>query len=388
MVTLTFALFCFTAQAKKPGAPPGGGGGGTSSYKIVELAHRPGHAYGINNLGDCVGEITDIDGLTKPYFWLVNDAGGVGSFPLSLQAPAEDPVLTTGSAQDINDDGLIVGYCGELAEWTLATYWPDALADPVILPVPLDSLRSVAYAVNSNGVVVGHYLDSLGLLHPVAWGLRSDATIAGPVEMQSGPGSRGIAEDVNDWQTVVGWQDVAGHVEAWVWQLVWDEITLSLESGSSLTPQFPAGVYVDSFAHSVNNDGDICGMRNPGGRAEAYFLNRQDGVLVEQPLAFLVDNKRTGSANNYARSLNNASPPQIVGEASIFAKKQPGFTQGFIAVLWQGSTIVDLQKGANSPSLTASPLMWAINDRGWIAGQAWTGETAIPAVPSVILPNP
>ena len=29
---------------------------------------------------------------------------------------------------------------------------------------------------------------------------------------------------------------------------------------------------------------------------------------VERPLALLVDNKRTGSANHYARALNNASP--------------------------------------------------------------------------------
>lgn len=383
IASLALPLSGAFAQGKGKG---GGGGGKTSAYKIVELTHRPGNAYGINSFGDCVGDITDVDGIIKPYLWIVDSSGGVTSAELSLQTPPGQPVLPAGSAQDVNDDGFIVGYGLEPGVLTIAAFWPHALSDPVILPVPVDALRSVAYAINNNNVIVGFYVDSAGLHHPVAWAIRNNGMIAGPVEMLTGSGFRGIAQAINDAQTAVGWQAEAGNPEAWGWQLVWDGTSLSLDSGSSPGRLFPINAYVESSAHGINNDGDICGMRNPGGRAEAYFLNNYGSVLVEEPLSLLVDNKRTGSANNFARALNNNSPPQIVGEASTYSKRT-GATQGFIAVLWQGSTIVDLKQGASSPSLTASPYLWAINDSGWIAGQAWTGETEIPSVPSVLIPK-
>ncbi|MHC4405499.1 MAG: hypothetical protein ACYTG0_38115 [Planctomycetota bacterium] len=378
------SLMCSTlAMAKKPPKPPGGGGSGdTPRYKIIELARRPGIAYAVNASGTCVGEITDVDGLSKPYAWYVSPAGDIVAVPLP-RANGEGAELE-GSARDINNDGIIVGGLDGGA-----VYWADSLSEPVFLPVPEDALSSSARAVNNNGVIVGYYSDTLHVIHPVAWGLRADGSVAGPVDMQAVPDCIGVPLDINDWQTVVGSQRVAPddlHGEAWLWQLEWDGTTLSLTGNCPLTPFFAPGSYGYSEADKINNDRDICGRRNPGGWREAWFLDNVEGQLVEQPLPLLVDDRNYTSMNHEARALNNADPPRIVGEASSFPRDYGGgWYRSDIPVLWQGSKAVDLEKVSKSPTLSASPYMYHINDAGWIAGRAWTGETEIGSVPAVYI---
>ena len=289
-VALLTLLLMSMGQFTDAGKPKKGGGG--SSYDLIVLETVTGYAQAINEANEIVGDFTDSDGSRKPVCWTVS-AEGVFAWPLSLGAAAFG-----GKATDITDEQAICGYLftGTHDDSALsACVWPNALAEPASLPLGSFGERSVASAINENGVVVGLLWGADRYLpFAAAWGIRDDGTITDPLIL--GPGG---AEDVNAGNLAVGRSSDL----AFRWQLGWDGTTLTVVTADEV---FDPVTFPSSTVDAVNDFGDLCGDRHvPNvGSTFAYLV---DDSLNEYALEPLIDNRRTYTQNYDADSVNNAN---------------------------------------------------------------------------------
>ena len=157
------------------------GGGGSAFYLptvglLQPLTTPPNatNAFGINDLGNIVGQYTD--GNNTPGFYLSNASSA--SFT-TINAPA-GTVTDTVNAQGINNKGLIVGFYqgndgqahgfeANIADASGGSLAGTAIADPTIPNVPGEPGATFVFSqvlgVNDNGIAVGYYGDSTTSQH-------------------------------------------------------------------------------------------------------------------------------------------------------------------------------------------------------------------------------
>lgn len=173
-------------------------------------------AYGINSEGVSVGESAN------------------GATTVAVTWPAQSTVASAlsinglfagaSSAYDINSLGEIVGEAvNDASGNTVAVYWLDNLADPLILTNlgTLANAFSSAYAIGTNGVIVGESLDDQGAVQAVAWLPDGAGGFNAPVVLPSLTNHiAGLALDINESGQVVGESEALdGTVHAVVWMI-------------------------------------------------------------------------------------------------------------------------------------------------------------------------
>lgn len=368
------------------------------TYRIIGLSADPGEVYAMNAAGVCVGQTQDATGRDNPHAWTIDADNQVVEADLATNDLG-------GWANDINQDGIIVGTLAEQAfqGTERGVVWLDRTAEPMLLTLPAGDGRifdaSTALAVSDRPneylqtVIVGRIVELVGneyVFTAAAWAVRNDGTIDPPLPLDIAYGA--IAQDVNSSLTVVG-NDDYGAIR---WQLAWlpgvsGGGELTLVAGQRL---FAAGLYNGSYAVAINADGDICGSRSTpnGGTADRAFLldrvvtkdsqgNVTGETLVDRPLMDLVENRRESTQSFWAYGLDNSSTPRVSGSAGVYWKSSGIYTRFDFPVLWQGTTVVDVKKATPSLTLSPSGYLPAINDRGWLGGRGSMG------IPCVLIPN-
>jgi hypothetical protein len=385
MAAMILSNATILAQGKK--------GNGTS-YSITPLSAASGLVQCINSSGQMVGHQSP-SGLPKATHWSLNNQGSVVTTVLDSTLMIDGfPVAFDSVADGNNDQGIIVGALGDYATQTgwRPVVWMSAQSAPRELPVS-PSLLAVrvegeAFGVSNlpsglvglKAVIVGRYIEYFGesegtltLTHAVAWGVTSTDQITVALELGVAASTAGmdefesVAVDVNANLAVVG----NIYPRAMRWQLGWNGAQLSLESALTLFPSL-------SFSQSsaINEFGDICGIHAP--YSEAFLLENDAGTLVDRPLKQLVNNSREYSRSDRAAGLNSLPVPQVIGGASVYSTRSHILNQ-WVEVMWQGSSVIDLEKTTPSLEIEASYLT-TINDAGWIAGQGWDGVRHRPVI--------
>jgi uncharacterized membrane protein len=127
----------------------------------------PGRGAGardINNAGTVVGNGgVSTDTWLHPVAWingLPTDLGSMGGY--------------SASANEINDEGVIVGSMTDGAGIQLPYVWANSVATP--LPLMQGEAQGGAGAINSAGMIVGASKSTEGVWQPVIWTRGSDAT--------------------------------------------------------------------------------------------------------------------------------------------------------------------------------------------------------------------
>jgi hypothetical protein len=139
-------------------------------------------AFGINDVGNIVGQYTTADGTTTPGFFLGGHEGG--DF-VRIDSPSGPDVV---NAQGINENGEIVGFylgtdgqvhgfMADVHHSKHAQLTGTAIADPKIPPVKGEPgatfVFSQVLAVNDNGIAVGYYGDSTTSQHGFLYNLNT-----------------------------------------------------------------------------------------------------------------------------------------------------------------------------------------------------------------------
>jgi hypothetical protein len=375
-------LFDPSAAFAQKGKPGGGGGGGTTaSYQLVPLAATPGLVTSLNASGQMVGYV---QGPLRATHWELDAQGTVATTLLDRELLVDGEVVSFDSAaQNINDQGLIVGALGHYdtnSGWRPVVWW-DESAPARALPVPDGMLLDDggAYAVSNasplhvglQAVAVGRLIETVGSgfqTFVTAWAIHADGSLSEPVILAVGVFDKyaSVAIDINSSLTLVGTVDR----QAMRWQLAWDGESLSVISAQNLFPGTQ-----DSDTAAINEFGDICGLRS----GAAYLLENVGGVLTERSLAKLVNSKQERADNVRAGALDNSATPRMIGAVSVHSKSSGTFVRFYDPVLWQGTTVLDLTK-ATSPSPLLPEYLTGINDAGWIVGDGWTGQIRVPVV--------
>ncbi len=263
-----------------------------ASYRVIDLGTFGGKnavARGINNNGDVVGEAETETGGPTPFLW--TRSGLAKLDPLYLER--------SGQANDISDNGQIVGTVGDRA-----FVWGTGMIS-YIAPPP-GQTRSFGNAINGLGIVVGTSADPDSAFLWPGTGMaaeklftggaardindsgrvvgdyngRACLLFGGVVTYLGGQGS--VAKEINNVNQVAGWADG----RAVVWQNG-EQFSL-LDFGS------------DSYANGINDAGMVVGYANFGGyRGFVWKEGRAIDVnnLIESDLmiANLLDINNSGS---------------------------------------------------------------------------------------------
>jgi uncharacterized membrane protein len=214
-----------------------------------------GRADAINDKGEIVGLITNVDSEVQPAHW---QDGAVEALPL-LQ-----PESLGGNAYAINASGVIVGSCFSVDATgypsDFATIWQDGAAAELDL---LDGIGSVAYGINDDGLIVG------SIIFTEADGTQRQAAI----EWQDGeatelPTVKGAVSSVpfaiNASGDAVGMVQSADGQQAVAW------IDGDLVLVSDLIPDAKGWVF--SAAKDISDDGTIVGYGEFDGAFHAFVL--------------------------------------------------------------------------------------------------------------------
>ena len=152
-----------------------------------------------------IGAVSDAGGVMRA----VNVGSGGGSAPTELAG------LVSGSsayAYAGNASGIIVGKAKDENGVWRAVKWESDVASPVSLDT-LNSLQSVAEAVNAVGVIVGYRVDAASMMRP--W-IYSDG---GMNDLPTLSGRNAAALAINDEGLIVGWAQTAeGTAHAVMWK--------------------------------------------------------------------------------------------------------------------------------------------------------------------------
>ncbi len=173
------------------------------------------------------------------------------------------------AASDINYNGDIVGRSRHANGKLLATLWAaplkgdEYLATPVGDPAGSDYIASRGRGINESGTVIVGEADPDPLTSkPIRWTSINGGWLMEPLTLPAGA-PNGIAYDVNNDRTAVGWTRVTENPTA---ATFWPAT-----GGAGLLPVDPAG---RSVARGINNAGHIVGSYTSGGpRAVLWILN-------------------------------------------------------------------------------------------------------------------
>ena len=272
-------------------------------------------------------------------------------------------------ATSVNNRGEVSGwaYAGENVPMHHGFSWEHGtLTD---LGVPANAYESAVYGLNNRGTYVGHSGNNVAYLMDGVW-TRFDL-----------PGG---AQDVNDRNTIVGYYTNPGTRGFMLRNGVFTDIgSLGVDYtipyavnskdavvGFAYTPQFHPHAFLyqdgvtrdlgtlggtDSYAYDINDHGVIVGAASVSlGHTEAFIY---DGTMRQLPLPI-------AHANSMARSINDHG--DIVGTID---------GRGFLLTRDGTLTILEqLPQVASGQWRYLQPV--AINDRGWIVGTGYRGESS------------
>jgi hypothetical protein len=358
------------ASAKKGGKGGGGGGGGATEegYVIAQLdtangVGTQGRASDVNDLREVVGSIRLPTGDLAAAFWTITQTNGAIESTLSL--------LDGGiSAIGINNLGEIVGQTYDDFGNAVGVYWPSPTSVAINLPLLPGHDRSVPQGISDDGMICGSVsISGQGWqsTRAVAWRVtmsNGDIVISDPVELPSGgPGSGASAitnNDASGFAQVVGFQDSNQTALSWTVQ--------SNTDGSLSLASPPIVLDSDADALGINNSGLVCGQL--GSLAVVW-----DGAATTTL-------KRPTKGKNrvpWTQALDVSDSGVIVGRGG------PGEIDA-TAVVWKdsGGSMLYLDQFLDSGSpLQGLSSAEAVNSFGDIVGNAWWGNGAFIAIPTL-----
>jgi len=375
----------WAAKPVKPPPPPD-----PVTYTLVELSDSEGYVRDINQLDggvEVVGILHDNSGeaeVRRAHYWMVDAAGHVLlSLDLQTLPPVPPDAIVHSSAEDVNNQGVVVGYQVDQTDvlGIRPVLWATGASAPFELPLPEGASGAMAMSINDEGIVVGtaRSLDTESL---VAWKVtvvNGVWTVQDTQKILIAPGLL-AAQVVNSGYvctSVAADPAYPTSYRAYRLKLAWDGEQV-WEVAGSRTQLF--NIY--SQAQGINEAGTVCGSYNDG-RSWAFVMNAAGTLLV---LPQLPGGRIGGQAyeirNFAANGLNNASPLQVVGRGSIVITKTLEW-RGDVGVLWNiGGSAVNLDT-ATSRDLYLND----INDAGWIVGDAEDTEDFLLRQPVVLIPS-
>lgn len=304
-----------------------------ASYTFTLLEspeHRFTQAYDINNAGQVVGSSAyaaftpgGFSG-SRATLW----SGGISTYlntPVGLGADS--------SAISINNVGISVGGMHQpvpAAGWPRPVQWNGTTG--MELPT-VGGSTGVATGINDDGKIVGSYGS-----HATLW------SAGAPHDLGTLGGLSSNAYDINNNGLIVGYSNTPGNTATHA--TLWD--------GGTVQDLGSFGNY--SYANAINDAGQIVGQSTTWNNAEHHATLWTQGTLV--------DLGTLGGSDSAASDIN--AHGQIVG----YAYPMSGRSRAFI---WENGTMRDLNTFMDSASRSAGWLMesaQAINDNGWVVGQA------------------
>lgn len=214
------------------GGPPAVWNAGVVTH-LSAPAHGTAFANAVNQAGEIAGYLVRSDGTGRAVTW----TGGVRAILPTLGGPA-------GRAYGISSNGCVFGESQTMNGRWHAAAWCNGL--PSKLPTFVSASRSVAYAGNAAGTVVG------ASSFPDRGTFQSQATIwvDGKPRQLLTVGGESVATGINDMGLAVGFGYTASNVSSRA--LVW--------TSPSAAPIELAGLAGDSsFAEAVNACGTVVG---------------------------------------------------------------------------------------------------------------------------------
>lgn len=297
-------------------------------------------AHGINNLGQVVGRAYAASGAEHAFLW--SESSGMidlGTLPGEREgAPADKESVAHG----VNDRGQVVGWSGEGVERRAFLWQPGSTGEAGkmrLLRVPDRSFRSVAFAINNEGQIVGEaspFDRRVPLQLQVTPRAETDRTF--PVSplgsSQPAPGAEELAQMYDG--------EITDSPQGFLWQADWYWSLGTL-----------GGAYSGGLA--LNDSGWVVGASRPSAAEHTHaFLWTADGGIR--------DIGTLGGAYSKAFGVNNKG--NIVGwSLNAGGEKR--------AVLWQNGRRSDL----NDLIPPADRQVWTlteardVSDQGQIVGQ-------------------
>lgn len=221
--------------------------------RFLDLGPEPGgsHAYGINDAGTVVGDSWTLTERPAATVW---DSGRLVRLPA---LPGEQASV----AYDINSDGLVVGRSTDSAtgRHRAVAWWGSKLIELV----DLGGGSCEALAVNGSGVIVGSSATVDGQMHAVLWqdGRLQDLGTLG--------GARSVARAVNASGQVAGWSTTAeGRIHAFLWA---DGCMADLGTLGGSRSQ----------AHGLSDLGQVVGWSTCPSSEEKRAFSWLDGTLLD-----------------------------------------------------------------------------------------------------------
>jgi uncharacterized membrane protein len=319
IVVLTYGM---SALAGKPAGKPGGGDQGPS-YEIVPLDDAGGvftdtAALDINDQGQIVGYVLDALAQGGAACWTTSEVDGQVQSELHLLPSL---VGLSGEARSINESGEIVGR-GEYGGQTVALYWQNHEAEPIILPPFAEDEGYGAFGINESGVICGRSQRG-SESRAVAWRV-SEIGIFGPIELPTPEFASAAAVNDNDAdgraEIVGAFRDAAFSVTAAV---VW---TVQSNGDGTLMIDPPRHELLDVLARAngINNLGEICGD-------DWTETTTSEAAVWASDSSQVLDRARDVHAA-WAADINDSGV--IVGTGDYWKK----FTQAHRAVVWPGAS--------------------------------------------------
>ena len=293
-------------------------------YTIIDIgALSPNGTYpaSINDAGDVVGYYYNASWRQRAFLYrdgVISDLGTLGG--------------VVSSAHDINNLGQVVGESMTAGGQTLAFRW-DGSGPLVSLGTLPGGTTSVAYAINSDGQVVGYgdYVSTYHAFHYSAGVMNHMGTLD---YYLSG------AFDINDHGQAVGvLMDDLGHAMAFVWD-------------SGVLTNLGTPLLSDSQAWVINNNGLVAGTAWGPGEDRSFLC--AGGVVVDL-------GTMPGFPKTYASGINDDG--QIVGTSGAATG---GLTHAFIYTGGQLRDLNDLLVPGHDWQYLAAA--YAINNHGQITG--------------------
>jgi probable HAF family extracellular repeat protein len=293
-------------------------------------------AYGVNDLGEVVGNAYDADRNYHAFYWneddgyvLLGDLGGGRS-----------------TAYYINEAGQVAGAALNDSGKVHAFLWPTEYG--MLDLGTLGGATSAVRGLTEDGMVVGVSKTADGDTHAYVW---TDGE--GMVDLGTLGGSTSEALDVNEWGQVVGWSiNSNGEQRAFSW---------TADGGMEDLGTLGDG----SMAYAVNNEGQVAGLNRyattPGPGWHPFLWTGAGGM---QDLG--------NPHGTYATVVGLNDLGMITGNIS----REPSGNTGY---LWtEDGGYQYLESASGDP--TASVFPRVISDLGWIVGQSSDGAGGVTAV--------
>ena len=228
-----------------------------------------GRAHAVNRHGRIVGRYTLPDSFTEhAAMWHAGRVRDLGTLGSRKNAYWQDSAATA-----VNEAGTIVGF-SQTDEVTIhAARW-DADGQVHDLGGLLDSSESLAWSLNSSGLVVGNstqWVDGHPVDHAVAW---VDGHVV-DLDPQAPADARSTAIQVNDAGEIVGYKlKPNGSVAALYWPR-WDHKPVHLSELIEGSCRAGGESFTLGYTHAINDDGVIVSVgRSDSGRTAAFRLTR------------------------------------------------------------------------------------------------------------------